>query len=187
MNARFLRTRDHNPYRNLAREEALLHLLNEASEDATLFVWQNTKTVVIGRNQNAWLECDVSALGRDGVYLARRTTGGGAVYHDDGNLNFSFLLPRDQYDLNRQLGVIQSAVKSFGIDCAFSGRNDLVVGDQKFSGNAFRFTRHGALHHGTLMISVKPEMLSRYLRVSKEKLAARGVFHAIYDLLRDDV
>lgn len=175
MSARFLRSLDVNPYRNLAREEASLLSIGEESQEPLLFVWQNAKTVVIGRNQNPWFECDTKAIEEDKVLLARRTTGGGAVYHDLGNVNFSFLLPRGQYDLNRQLGVILRAVKSFGIDCTFSGRNDLVAGDRKFSGNAFRFTKHGALHHGTLMIGVKPEMLSRYLRASKEKLAARGV------------
>ena len=174
MNAHVFRSADHNPYRNLAREEALLLSIDEACGCVVFFLWQNAKTVVIGRNQNAWFECDVSKLEEDGIFLARRTTGGGAVYHDLGNLNFSFLLPRGAYDLTRQLSVIQGAVRSFGIDCAFSGRNDLVVGDRKFSGNAFRFTKHGALHHGTIMIDVKP-VLSRYLRVSNEKLAACGV------------
>ena len=174
MNAHILRSEDVNPYRNLAREEALLLSIDETCDCAVFFLWQNANTVVIGRNQNAWFECDISRLEEDGIFLARRTTGGGAVYHDLGNLNFSFLLPRGEYDLRRQLSVIQTAVQSFGIQCAFSGRNDLVVSDKKFSGNAFRFTKFGALHHGTIMIGVSPA-LSRYLRVSSEKLAARGV------------
>lgn len=150
-------------------------MLDETRGEAALFLWQNAKTVVIGRNQNAWRECDTSLLAKENGLLARRTTGGGAVFHDKGNLNFSFILPREQYDLQRQLGVILDAVRSFGVDCSFSGRNDLVAGNQKFSGNAFRFTKNRALHHGTLMVDVNPDMLARYLYVSREKLMARGV------------
>ena len=172
MRARFLRSRDTNPYRNLAREETLLQTIRG---EAILYLWQNASTVVIGRNQNAWRECAVALLEREGGTLARRTTGGGAVFHDLGNLNFSFILPRGAYDLPRQLSVIQAALTSLGIACAFSGRNDLLASGRKFSGNAFRFTREGALHHGTLMVDVDLTAMARYLQVSKEKLQARGV------------
>lgn len=173
---RCLLSRDTNPYRNLAREEAMLLSYQESSSSIPmLYLWQNAHTVVIGRNQNAWQECDIALLESEGGTLARRTTGGGAVYHDSGNLNFSFLMPRDAYDLARQLSVVQTAVQSFGIDCEFSGRNDLLAEERKFSGNAFRFTKHGALHHGTLMVDVDNEKLTRYLTVSKKKLSARGV------------
>lgn len=176
MRARLLRSRDTNPYRNLAREEALLLSYDEAPEDtAILYLWQNASTVVIGRNQNAWRECQTELLSREGGTLARRTTGGGAVFHDLGNLNFSFLLPRPAYNLERQLSVVCEAVRSFGIDCGFSGRNDLLASGRKFSGNAFRFTRAGALQHGTLMVWVDAERMGRYLQVSPEKLKARGV------------
>lgn len=172
MRARILLTGDTNPYANLAREEALL--LSGAA-DATLFLWQNQNTVVIGMGQNAWSECRTALLAEEGGLLARRTTGGGAVFHDLGNLNFSFIVPREAYDLSRQLSVVQNAVRSFGIDCAFSGRNDLEVSGRKFSGNAFRFTKDGALHHGTLLVSADMEKLSRYLQVSPQKLSTRGV------------
>lgn len=176
MGARLLRSRDTNPHRNLAREEALLLGYDGGKCDqAILYLWQNASTVVIGRNQNAWRECRTALLEAEGGTLARRTTGGGAVFHDLGNLNFSFLLPRAAYDLTRQLGVVQRAVLSFGIACVFSGRNDLLAGGRKFSGNAFRFTAGGALHHGTLMVAVDPDRLARYLQVSTEKLQARGV------------
>lgn len=176
MNARLLRSRDTNPHRNLAREEALLMAYADTAYDtAALYLWQNASTVVIGRNQNAWRECRTALLEEEGGTLARRTTGGGAVFHDLGNLNFSFLLPRRSYDLPRQLGVVQAAVRTFGIECAFSGRNDLLAEGRKFSGNAFRFTKEGALHHGTLMVAVDPERMARYLQVSKAKLEAKGV------------
>lgn len=176
MRARLLRSRDTNPHRNLAREEALLRQFDGGGCDAAvLYLWQNARTVVIGRNQNAWRECRTQLLADEGGTLARRTSGGGAVFHDLGNLNFSFLVPRDAYDLARQLGVVQAAVRSFGIDCVFSGRNDLLADGRKFSGNAFRFTKDGALHHGTLMVAVDPERMARYLQVSRAKLEAKGV------------
>lgn len=175
MRTRLMRSADTNPHHNLAREEALLQAYATGETAAVLYLWQNASTVVIGRNQNAWRECRTALLAEEGGTLARRTSGGGAVFHDLGNLNFSFLLPRAAYDLPRQLGVVQGAVRRFGIDCAFSGRNDLLAEGRKFSGNAFRFTKEGALHHGTLMVAVDPERMARYLQVSKEKLAARGV------------
>lgn len=161
------------PWRNLAAEE-LMFLAPSAG--MTLYLWQNANTVVIGRNQNAWKECRAELLEKEGGTLARRTTGGGAVYHDLGNLNFTFVCAREQYDLARQTGVILAAVQSLGVNAAFSGRNDLVTADgAKFSGNAFRFSKTAAMQHGTLLVSSDFEKLSRYLAPNPEKLRAKGV------------
>lgn len=172
MNRVFLGT-DANPHRNLAREEALLLGLSE--DEAILYLWQNANTVVIGRNQNAWRECRTTLLEEESVILARRTTGGGAVYHDLGNLNFSFIVPRTAYDLAKQLGVVRDAVRAFGVDCAIEGRNDLLSAGRKLSGNAFRHTKTHSLHHGTLLVDTDMAKMARYLEVSPEKLAAKGV------------
>ena len=173
---RALRGSDTAPYRNLAREEALLLACDRGEAGfPCLYLWQNEHTAVIGRCQNAWRECATERMRADGCKLARRTTGGGAVYHDLGNLNFSFIVPRAQYDLARQLGVIAGAVRSFGVECAFSGRNDLLCGGRKFSGNAFRFLKNAALHHGTLLLRADFARMARYLQPPQEKLAARGV------------
>lgn len=172
----FLIGSETDPWRNLAREEALLMACERGEiPRPLLYLWQNRNTVVIGRCQNAWRECATERMRRDGCRLARRTTGGGAVYHDAGNLNFSFILPRAQYDLARQLGVVAAAVKSFGVECAFSGRNDLLSGGRKFSGNAFRFTKQAALHHGTLLVAADGARMARYLQPPREKLEAKGV------------
>lgn len=173
---RFLTGHDVNPHRNLAREEALLLACDRGEIDSPLlYLWQNANTVVIGRAQNAWRECATERMREEGCTLARRTTGGGAVFHDLGNLNFSFIVPRAQYDLARQLSVIQAAVGSFGIACEFSGRNDLLAGGRKFSGNAFRFLNGAALHHGTLLVRADGARMARFLQPSKEKLEAKGV------------
>jgi lipoate-protein ligase A len=97
-----------NPWYNLALEEYLLDKVTDY--DNILFLWQNANTVVIGRNQNAWRECRTELLESEGGKLARRSTGGGAVYHDSGNLNFSFILPRSSQDFLIQAGIITKAV-----------------------------------------------------------------------------
>lgn len=161
------------PWYNLALEDHLLDTVQKG--ECVFYLWQNQHTVVIGKNQNAWRECRTDLLEQEGGRLARRSSGGGAVYHDLGNLNFTFAVDRAIYDLHRQLGVILRAVNSFGLDARFSGRNDLVLGDRKFSGNAFLQRAAQALHHGTLLLHVDMSKLSRYLQVSAEKMRAKGV------------
>lgn len=162
------------PTLNLAVEEALLLCADDAP---ALFLWQNAHTVVIGRGQNAWKECRSDLLKEEGGTLVRRTTGGGAVYHDLGNLNFSFVMPTGVYDVARQLRVIQRAVLRFGIKAEVSGRNDIVIKESgaKFSGNAFRHMPASSLHHGTILYRVDMQNLGRYLMPSEEKLKAKGV------------
>ncbi|MDI9369816.1 MAG: lipoate--protein ligase [Synergistaceae bacterium] len=171
--ARLVRSPDTDPWGNLSREELLM---GECADDEVIFyLWRNAHTVVIGRNQNAWSECRLDLLEAEGGRLARRSSGGGAVYHDLGNLNFSFIVPRRFYSMERQLGVVLDALRSLGIDAEFSGRNDLAVGGRKFSGNAWQITRDRGLHHGTLLLSVDMSMMSRYLNVDPEKLKSKGV------------
>jgi len=162
-----------NPWINLALEEYFL--INHPAGGATLFLWQNKDTVVIGRNQNPWSECNLALMEEDNIRLARRITGGGAVFHDDGNLNFSFILNRANYNVERQCGVIINALKILGIDAVMSGRNDITVNGSKFSGNAFCFRGRNALHHGTILINADKERMARYLNVSREKIEAKGV------------
>ena len=109
------------PEMNLALEEYLL--FHTESGECLLYLWQNERTVVVGRNQNCWKECDVSRLKEEGGHLVRRLSGGGAVYHDLGNLNFTFLVRKEDYDLERQLLVIKKAVESFGVPVEKHGVN----------------------------------------------------------------
>jgi len=161
------------PWYNLALEEYLLRHVEK--NQVILYLWQNQNTVVIGRNQNAWKECRCSQLEQDGGKLARRLSGGGAVFHDLGNLNFTMIMDRGHYDLEKQLRVILEAVKKLNIKAEFSGRNDLTVEGRKFSGNAFYFEQDKAYHHGTILINVDIHKLSTYLQVSKQKIASKGV------------
>lgn len=161
------------PHENLAAEKVLMDALKPG--EAMLYLWQNLNTVVIGKNQNAWLECRTSLLEEEGGLLARRLSGGGAVYHDIGNLNFTFLMCKEDYDLERQLEVIRRACALAGIQAEKSGRNDLLAEGRKFSGNAFYQDKVHAYHHGTLMVDVDKEKLGRYLSPPKAKLQAKGV------------
>ena len=164
---------DTDPYRNIALEKYLLDSLTPG--DCVLYLWQNKNTVVIGRNQNAWAECRTTLLAQEDGKMARRLSGGGAVFHDMGNLNFTFLVNDEDYDVDKQLSVIQTALAGLGLKAEKSGRNDLLVDGRKFSGNAF-FHRNGhAYHHGTLLVSADMEKLSRYLTPPKAKLEAKGV------------
>ena len=170
---KFIISRQFNPYLNLALEEYLLD--NVKADECILYLWQNERTVVIGKNQNPWKECKVRELEEDGGYLVRRLSGGGAVFHDLGNLNFTFLVQKHNYDVDRQLEVIIKALKNLGIPAVKSGRNDITVDGRKFSGNAFYFDGNKCYHHGTLLVNVNMADLSRYLNVSREKLKSKGV------------
>ena len=168
-----VRTDNTDPYVNLAAEEYLT--MNAEDGVMTLYLWQNAHTVVIGKNQNPWRECNVEAIKRDDIYLARRISGGGAVYHDMGNLNFTFLARDGVFDVGRQTDVILLACRLLGINAVKTGRNDLTVDGKKFSGHAYFSSQGYNYHHGTIMMDVKGDDMSKYLNVSAAKLKSKGV------------
>lgn len=168
-----IKTKNTVPYRNLALEEALLESVKP--DECILYLWQNRQTVVIGRNQNALNECRIQKLESDSGFLARRLSGGGAVYHDLGNLNFTFIACADSFDKARQTDVILKAVRAVGINAEKNGRNDLTVDGRKFSGHAYYQTKNQCYHHGTIMLYVDKNRLSEYLNVSELKLKSKGV------------
>lgn len=174
MRTAIYRSTGYDPWYNLALEE---HLLKEVvgDDEAILYLWQNQHTVVIGRNQNAWKQCRCKELEDSGCKLARRLSGGGAVYHDLGNMNFTFIMGRRHYNLERQLEVLLQAVRKQGINARFSGRNDLTAEGRKFSGNAFYFEENRAYHHGTLLVDVNFEDMTKYLQVSSAKMRSKAV------------
>lgn len=161
------------PYINLALERYLLESV--APGEVILYLWQNQNTVVIGRNQSAMAECRVATLKEDGGKLARRLSGGGAVFHDLGNYNFTFLMPTEMFDEKKQTDVILRAVQKLGLPATKTGRNDLLVEGAKFSGHAYYHTKTSSYHHGTLLVDVDKEKMQKYLNPAPLKLKAKGV------------
>lgn len=162
-----------NPYYNIAVET---YLMEQAKpEDDILFLWQNDKTVVCGRNQNPLKECDMDTLKRDGGHVARRYSGGGTVYHDLGNLNFTFISAYDETRIKKNTDWIISVLSQFNIDAIFSGRNDILANGKKVSGGAF-YEENGMLcHHGTLLVHSNIRDLEKYLQPSILKLKSKGI------------
>mgnify|MGYP000000604774 FL=1 len=160
-------------YYNIATEKYLFDTVKP--DEMLVFLWSNDNTVVIGKNQNAFAEVNLGALTAGGGRLSRRFTGGGAVYHDVNNVNFTFTARNDIYDESRQASVILAAIESFGLRGEKNGRNDLTVDGRKFSGNAYLHAEEKGMHHGTLLISTDTERMSECLNVDAAKLAGKGV------------
>jgi lipoate---protein ligase len=173
LRTKIIRSDSFDPTYNLALEEFLTK--NVVEDDIILYLWQNERTVVIGKNQNYWSEVNAPAAEADCVTVVRRLSGGGAVFHDLGNLNFTFILRKENYDVQRQLSVIIDALGNLGIKAEKTGRNDIEADGRKFSGNAFFKSSAGWYHHGTLMVDVDKEKLGKYLNVSTAKLQSKGV------------
>lgn len=170
---RILRTKVTNPWFNLATENWIFRDLDP--DTFTLYLWRNDNTVVIGNYQNPWVECKVDKMEADQVFLARRQSGGGAVFHDLGNTNFTFLSSRENYKEKDNFQIIIDALKSLGVEAEHSGRNDLLVDERKISGSAFRHTPDRSFHHGTLLINANMARLADYLNPNPLKLEAKGV------------
>jgi len=158
---------------NLAQDE---YLLDALPEDAiALFLYVNDNAVIIGRNQNPWPQCNLSQMQKDGVQLVRRISGGGAVYHDKGNLNFSFICSKQHADVQKQTDIVLRALHTLGIRAEQNGRNDLTVNDKKISGTASAARRNNRLFHGTLLVDTDFAAMEKCLNVSAAKLRAKGV------------
>ena len=173
MSIEIIVSEQYNPYLNLAVEQELVR--SNHPETVVMYLWKNRQTVVIGKHQNPYAECHVEQLLADGGHLMRRTTGGGAVYHDTGNLNFSFVAGKNLYQQEKQFMVIRKALEHFGLETELSGRNDILYQGRKFSGNAFSSGKENRLHHGTILIRTDVEKLQRYLKEKPSKLQKHGV------------
>lgn len=165
------------PWFNLATEDWIFRDMDPNIK--VLFLWRNSDTVVIGRFQNPWTECNTAKMDEDDVKLARRQSGGGAVFHDLGNTNFTFMSGKETYDKTENHEIINRALAHFGVKSYASGRNDICVdmedGPRKISGSAFKETKDRAFHHGTLLINANLSRLANYLNPDKKKLVSKGV------------
>lgn len=161
------------PTINLAFEEALV--CQQAKDRHTLFLYQNDNTIVIGCNQNPWKECKVKAFEAVGGKVVRRQSGGGAVFHDMGNLNFSFIRSANEHLVEDNYQFVKNALSKLGFKVAFNGKNDLVIDDKKFSGSAFYEEDENFCHHGTLLVHTNLSKLSEYLTPSKIKIESKAI------------
>lgn len=170
------------PALNLALEEALFRRMERQAvagerPEPLLLLWRNAPAVIVGRHQNTRAEVCEAWLAAHAVPVVRRLSGGGAVYHDPGNLNCSFLAPAEYFPAGfaRFLEPITAALRSFGLDPCLSGRNDVCVAGKKVSGSAQARGRGVILHHGTLLYDVDIEAMTRALSPDTEKLALKGI------------
>jgi len=166
------------PYFNLAAEEYLLDNIN----GEIFMLWRNEPSVIIGRSQNAYAELNSKFIRENNIKVVRRLTGGGAVFHDLGNINFSFIKPRDEInelDFSRFIGPIIVALRKLGVEAEFYGRNDIVVitdGEvRKISGNAQCVRNNKIMHHGTLLYNADISSLAGALNVDPEKIKSKGI------------
>lgn len=161
---------------NLAFEEYFLK--KEDIREPVLMLWRNRPTIVVGAFQNTHEEICEEFVKANKIDVVRRTSGGGAVYHDLGNLCFSFIMEHGDFtntDYSAFLKPVVEALRGMGIQAGINGRNDLVLGDAKISGSAVRIYKNRVLFHGTLLFSSDLEILSRALRVKQDKLVSKGI------------
>lgn len=174
---RLLYSTSTNPLFNLAVEDTIFRSMS--AEQKVLFLWRNDNTVVIGRAQNPWKECNTQRMEQDGITLARRQSGGGAVFHDLGNSNFTFMAGKPGYDKSVSTQIVLDALTQLGIKGKATGRNDLVVdtdeGERKFSGSAYREAMDRGFHHGTILLNADMTRLADYLNPDPKKLQAKGI------------
>lgn len=161
------------PYHNLALEQLLFE--HCGAETIILYLWQNENTIVIGKNQEPYCECRVDEFLKDKGRLARRRSGGGAVFHDLGNLNFSVICCNSLAGQADHRDIIIGSFRRLGVDAKYNGKNDIMCNDRKFSGNASFSDGKILCQHGTVLISSDIGKMTRYLTPDEKKLRRNAV------------
>ena len=173
---KYIESNSTDPYFNLALEE---YVFDKLPKDESYFMlWQNANTIVIGKYQNAMQEINQKVVDERGIKVARRLSGGGAVYHDLGNLNFTFIVDQKDVDgLNFKIFVVPivETLKGFGVEAEFTGRNDIVIRGRKISGNSQYIKRNRVMHHGCIMLDSDLEKVADALKVREAKFKSKSV------------
>lgn len=176
MKLSYLNLRTTDPAINLATEEYVFDYL---PKDRTYFMlWQNDNAIIIGKHQNALAEINMSFVKENKIQIVRRLSGGGAVYHDLGNLNFTFITDaKEQDSINFKLFCqpIVRTLEKLGVQAEISGRNDITICGQKFSGNSQYLKNGRVLHHGTILFDSDLTVVGKALQVDPAKIQAKGV------------
>ena len=164
-----------NPYFNLAAEEYVLRNF----DDDCFMLWRNRPSIIVGKHQNTLAEINVEYVKDNNIDVVRRLSGGGAVFHDLGNLNFTFIKNVEKdgalVDFKKYVEPILNVLKHLGVNAKFEGRNDIMIDGKKVSGNAEHVYKRRVLHHGTLLFSSKMADLSKALKVNPLKYQDKGV------------
>jgi len=172
----YIESGETDPCYNLALEQFMFDSLDKSRSYCML--WQNHNSVIIGRNQNTAAEIDAAFVNAHNISVVRRLSGGGAVYHDLGNLNYTFITGADKktgIDFAAFCEPVQKALVSFGVPAEISGRNDMTVEGKKISGNAQYIKQGRVMHHGTLLYDSDLEMLSKVLKAPDDKMESKGI------------
>ncbi len=173
MKMRYVNLYTTDPAFNLAAEE---YVFNCLPRDAMyVLLWQNDNAIIVGKHQNTLAQINEGYVREKGIRVVRRLSGGGAVYHDLGNLNYTVIADGEALDFGKFCGIVLSALEKVGISGELNGRNDMTVGGKKFSGNA-QYTKEGrVMHHGTVLFDSDGSVLAKALQVDEEKIRAKGV------------
>ena len=172
---RYIESTSTNPYFNLALEEYVFDYL--PTDESYFMLWQNANTIVIGKYQNAAEEINQQFVDENHIRVARRLSGGGAVYHDMGNLNFTFIVDQEAAaDFNFKVFVVPiiETLKKFGVAAEFNGRNDITIDGQKFSGNSQYCKRGRVMHHGCIMLDSNLTSVADALKVKEAKFTSKN-------------
>lgn len=162
------------PYINLAIEEFLCSTEN-VYNGVILYLWQNQNTIVIGKNQNPYLQCNMEFINKENIKIARRLSGGGAVYHDSGNLNYTIISANETFSKEQNFSIILDALKKLGIIAECSGRNDIAVNRVKISGTAFYNNGEVSYQHGCILVDTNHEKMYHSLNIRKDKIVGKNI------------
>lgn len=161
------------PYFNLALEQYVFDRL--AVKKDFFILWRNDNAIIIGKHQNTMEEINAAFVKANSIEVVRRLSGGGAVYHDLGNVNFTFIAHHGGgFDFSTFCYPVMKALRSLGVEVQLSGRNDMSIDGRKFSGNS-QYVKHGrVMHHGTIMFDSNLDMVERSLKVPEDKFLSKG-------------